>query len=104
MDRNFNIPDEYKDSFQRLVPYINVSLRNDQKVLEALMLYLKLGGEKLARIALDAFKQNQLLQHAETQKQLREAAMLIEQVENAEDEKEEKNTDNDDDDTNDTDY
>ena len=103
MGQQFSVPEDYKSSFQRLAPYMSASIRNDQKALEAVLLYLKLGGEKLARIALDAFKQNQRLENAETKKKLREAVMLTEHIDQAEDEKDD-DADDEESDDDDSDY
>lgn len=85
MDHNIIIPDEYKALFQRLVPYFPAALRDDPQGLEAILLYLKVGGEKLARIALEAYKQNQRLSYAEAQKRLREAALAADLASRSED-------------------
>lgn len=77
MNHPIDIPDEYKSSFQRLVPYFPVAIREDTPALEAILLYLKVGGEKLARIAIEAYKQNRRLSNAEAQKRLREAALAV---------------------------
>lgn len=77
MDHKINIPDEYKNSFQRLIPYFSVSIHDDTQALESILLYLKIGGEKLARIAIEAYKENQRLCNAEAQKRLREAALSV---------------------------
>ena len=94
MNYNIDIPDEYKNSFQRLIPYFPSALREDPKALESILLYMKVGGERLARIAIDAFKQNQHLSDAETQKRLREAALSIDSVNNTDDEDVENEDDN----------
>ena len=80
MNLNIDIPDEYKNSFQRLIPYFPLSLRENPDALESILLFLKVGGEKLARIAIEAFKQNQHLCDAEAQKLLREAALSVDLI------------------------
>ena len=58
------------------------------------MLYLKLGGEKLARIALDAFNETQRLNDAEMKKRLREEALLVEPIDDIEDEEDSEDSQN----------
>ena len=62
-------------SFRRLLPYLAARLQNNPEVLASLLLYLKAGGEKLARVAIDAFNVSQQLQDAELIKLLREESM-----------------------------
>ena len=99
MDHKIIIPDEFKNSFQRLIPYFPAALRDDPLALESILLYLKVGGEKLARIAIEAFKQNQRLSDAEAQKRLREAALSVDPTlqseEDDESDEEEEKDDND---------
>jgi hypothetical protein len=100
MNQNIMIPDELKSLFQRLMPHFPIALREDPKALEAIILYLKVGGEKLARIAIEAYKQNQRLSYAEAQKRLRETAMSAETanlVEHDSDEVDDEEKDSDDD-------
>ncbi len=76
MENSFTVPPDYQQSFQRLLPYMAHGLRNDPQCLEAVVLYLKLGGEKLARIAIDAFNQSHRLQNAQLQRKRLEEALL----------------------------
>jgi len=99
MDHNITVPDEYKALFQRLIPYFPAALRDDPQGLESILLYLKVGGEKLARIALEAYKQNQRISYAEAQKRLREAALAADLASRAEEVAD--NDDNDDEDAED---
>ncbi|MFZ1986215.1 MAG: hypothetical protein WAU91_17515 [Desulfatitalea sp.] len=89
MDTNFTVPSEFRESFQRLLPHMVAGLRNDPQGLEAIYLYLKLGGEKLARIAIDASNQTHRLKNAQMQKLRLEEALMAEQLEEAEEEEEE---------------
>ncbi len=90
MDSTFTIPNEYHEPFQRLVPHMVAGLRNDPQSLEAIFLYLKLGGEKLARIAIEAYNQTHRLKNAQMQKLRLEEALMAEQMdESDEDEGEE---------------
>jgi hypothetical protein len=90
MDTNFTVPSEFRESFQRLLPHMVAGLRNDPKSLEAIYLYLKLGGEKLARIAIDASNQTHRLKNAQMQKMRLEEALMAEQLEEAEEEDEDE--------------
>jgi len=103
MESSFTIPQELNYSFQRLTPYMTPRLRNDEQSLEAIVLYLKLGGEKLARIAIDAYNQTHRLQDAADQKLRLEETLLAKQMEDEEsDEDEEENgADNNDNEDND---
>lgn len=85
MDTTFTVPNEYQDSFHRLTPYMVAGLRNDPQSLEAIYLYLKLGGEKLARIAIDAYNQTHRLKNAQMQKLRLEEALMAEQMDESED-------------------
>jgi len=89
MDTNFTVPNEYQESFQRLTPYMVAGLRNDAPSLEAIYLYLKLGGEKLARIAIDAYNQTHRLKNAQMQKLRLEEALMAEQLDEAEEDDDE---------------
>ena len=96
MAQQFEIPEEYEIPFRRIVPYLSAPLQNDPKVLQALVLYFKLGGEKMARIVIDALNVTHRIEYAEMIKRMREEAMLRDrQDDGAEDE------DSDDDENND---
>jgi hypothetical protein len=76
MANQFTVPEEYMVSFRRILPYLASPLQKNLQILEALLLYLKLGGEKMARIAIDAMNVTQRLQDAELRKLLREQELL----------------------------
>lgn len=76
MAQQFEIPEEYEIPFRRVLPYLLAPLQNDPKVLQALVLYFKLGGEKMARIVIDALNVTHRIQYAEMIKKMREEAML----------------------------
>ena len=76
MADQFTVPEEYAVSFRRILPYLAAPLQRNFQILESLLLYLKLGGEKMARIAIDAMNVTQRLQDAEVKKQLREQELL----------------------------
>ena len=48
MIEDFQVPDEYFGGFRHLVRRMPVELQTDEAFLQALLLYLKLGGKKLA--------------------------------------------------------
>jgi hypothetical protein len=76
MTQQFEIPEEYEIPLRRVLPYLSAALQNDPKVLQALVLYFKLGGEKMARIVIDALNVTHKIQYAEMLKKMREEAML----------------------------
>lgn len=98
MEQSFTLPQELQTSFQRIMPYMSARLRNDQQSIEAIALYLKLGGERLARIAIDAYNQTHRLQDAADQKLRLEETLLAKQMENEndddDDEEEEEGAEN----------
>jgi hypothetical protein len=77
MADQFTVPEEFDISIRRLFPYLAAPLQNNPQVLESLLLYLKLGGEKMARIAIDALNVTQRLQDAEPKKQLRDQVQEV---------------------------
>jgi len=98
MAQQFSIPEEYEIPFRRIIPYLSAQLQNDPKVFDALVLYFKLGGEKMARIVIDALNATYRLQYAEMIKRMREEAMLRDQQDDeADDEDEEDDEDEDED-------
>lgn len=97
MDSQFTVPEEQKVPFRRVLPYLIAPLQRDTQVLESLLLYLKLGGEKMARIAIDALNVTQRLQDAEVKKQLREQALLNDSDQEDLDDEEDEDGDQEDD-------
>lgn len=89
MQNTFTIPEDLRLPFQRLLPYMSPGLRSDQNGLEAILLYLKLGGEKLARAAIDAYNQTLRLKTAELQKLRLEEALLADRLEDSDDDDDE---------------
>jgi len=104
MESTFMVPEEFHASFQRLLPHMVAGLRNDAESLETILLYLKLGGERLARIAIDAFNQTHRLKQAQLQKQRLEEALLAEQMESSDDEDDDDEDEDGDDDDEGNDY
>ena len=93
MDDQFAVPEEYEASFRRILPYLMASLQKNPQIYESLLLYLKLGGEKMARIAIDALNVTQRLQDAEVRKQLREQELLNDNDQEGLDDDEDENGD-----------
>lgn len=56
MADNVNIPNELIETFKRLMNQIPEKLRNDSHTQQVTYLYLKLGGERLARQYADIIK------------------------------------------------
>jgi hypothetical protein len=76
MADQFTVPEGFEVSFRRILPYLAAPLQKKSQILNSLSLYLKLGGEKMARIAIDAMNVTQRLEDAELKKQLREQELL----------------------------
>lgn len=53
---NMVIPGEYQGSVKRLLNKVPQELRDDENLIRILLVYLKLGGEKLARQHIEASK------------------------------------------------
>ena len=108
MADQFMVPEEFEISIRRIFPYLAAPLQKNPQVLDSLLLYLKLGGEKMARIAIDALNATQRLKDAEPVKQLREQKQELLDDENQDvldddeqDEKEDENGDHLDDEASD---
>ena len=56
MTENLNIPDELQGTFKRLMYRVPEHLRNDSHIRKIIQLYLKLGGEKLAKQQIEIIK------------------------------------------------
>jgi len=95
MESNFTVPQELQMSFQRLIPYMSPALRKDVQGLEAILLYLKMGGERLARIAIDAYNQTHRLKDAAEQKLRLEETLLAKQLEDEADDEDEEDDEED---------
>lgn len=71
-----DIPDALRGTFQRLIRRMPVELRKDQKLLESIIVYLKLGGERLTRqrieVAVEKYREEVKLM----KRRLREEAMI----------------------------
>jgi hypothetical protein len=56
MIEGLNIPDEFQYTFKRLINLVPQEQRNDRDTQKIVLLYLKLGGEKLARQYVEVLK------------------------------------------------
>nr|MDJ0784608.1 hypothetical protein [Desulfosarcinaceae bacterium] len=56
MNPKLDIPDSLKPNFQRVYRRIPVELRQDDELIQHLILFLKVGGERLARQQLEVAK------------------------------------------------
>jgi hypothetical protein len=82
MSEKVIIPDEYQGSIRRLLSRIPPEQRDDETLQASLLIYLKLGGEKLARHYIEVSKRVFPDQMVLIKKQLREG---IEDEESEED-------------------
>ena len=104
MAQQFEIPEEFEIPFRRIVPYLSAPLQNDPKVLQALVLYFKLGGEKMARIVIDALNVTHRIEYAEMIKRMREEAMLRDRQEDESEDEDGEDDENDDQEEEDEDF
>ena len=56
MAENLNIPDELQGTFKRLMNRVPEKFRSDSHTQKTLQLYLKLGGEKMAKQHIEIIK------------------------------------------------
>ena len=103
IDQN-DIPKDLMGSFKRVSRRIPVDLRKDEELIKTVVDYLQLGGEKLARQAVEAAKQTHELEVAQKRKKAREEALIraaearLAATDETSDKKESDFDDNDDDD------
>lgn len=71
-----DIPKDLMGSFKRVSRRIPVDLRKDEALIKTVVAFLKLGGEKLARQAVETAKQTHDLEVAQRRKKAREEALL----------------------------
>lgn len=74
MPDNLNIPDELQGTFKRLMSRVPEKLRSDSHTQKIIQLYLKLGGEKLAKQHIDIIK----LRVREEERQMKAKANALE--------------------------
>jgi hypothetical protein len=101
------VPKDLMGSFKRVSRRIPVELRKDETLIKTVVDYLQLGGEKLARQAVEAAKQTHELEVAQRRKKAREDALIraaearLAATDDASGKKGEDFDDDDDDDNND---
>ena len=71
-----DVPSELMGSFKRISRRIPVDLRKDEALLQTVVAYLKLGGERLARQAVEAASRTLELEVAQRKKKAREEALI----------------------------
>lgn len=76
MINTVEVPQELVGSFKRIARRIPVDLKKDEALLKTIVTYLQLGGEKLARQAVDAAKQTLELEIIQRKKKAREEALI----------------------------
>ena len=76
MIENIEVPRKLLGSFKRVVRRIPVDLKKDEELIRTVLSYLELGGEKLARQAVETAKQTLDLEVAQRKKKAREEALI----------------------------
>lgn len=76
MTTNIDVPQELMGSFKRVSRRIPVDLRKDDQLIQTVIAFLELGGEKLARQAVETAKQTRGLEVAQRRKKAREEALI----------------------------
>jgi hypothetical protein len=70
------VPKDLMGSFKRVARRIPVELKKDETLMRTVVDYLHLGGEKLARQAVESAKQTYELEVAQRRKKAREDALI----------------------------
>ncbi len=76
MVNTIEVPKAIMGSFKRIARRIPVDLKKDEELTKTVIAYLQLGGEKLARQAVDAAKQTLELEIIQRKKKAREEALI----------------------------
>jgi len=76
MYSDIDIPNDLMGSFKRIMRRIPVELKKDEKLIKTIVAYLQLGGERLARQAVESAKLTLQLEVAEKRKKAREEALI----------------------------
>ncbi|MGA6924367.1 MAG: hypothetical protein WBY88_01730 [Desulfosarcina sp.] len=71
-----DIPKELMGSFKRIARRIPVDLKKDEDLIKTVLAYLQLGGEKLARQAVEVARETLELELAQKRKRSREEALI----------------------------
>jgi hypothetical protein len=75
MNYKFDIPEALKPNFQRVYRRVPVELRQNETLIKDLILFLKVGGERLARQQLEVAKNDLKLVKTVQRKERRREAM-----------------------------
>ena len=70
------VPKSLMGSFKRVARRIPVDLKKDEELIKTVVAYLQLGGEKLARQAIESAKKTLELEVAQRKKRAREEALI----------------------------
>jgi hypothetical protein len=73
---NVEVPKNLMGSFKRVARRIPVDLKKDEELIKTIVAYLQLGGEKLARQAVESAKRTLELEVAQRKKRAREEALI----------------------------
>jgi hypothetical protein len=76
MVNTIEIPPRLMGSFKRIARRIPVDLKKDERLVRTVVAFLQLGGEKLARQAVDTAKQTLELEIIQRKKKAREEALI----------------------------
>lgn len=76
MIEKVDVPKDLMGPFKRIARRIPVELKKDEVLLETVVAYLSLGGEKLARQAVESAKRTYDLEVAQRKKKAREEALI----------------------------
>ena len=95
MVKQSTVPEDFEIAYRRIMPYLAAPLQKEPRIMESLLLYLKLGGERLARIAIDALNVSQRQHDAEMLKLLRQEAMLSAALDEADEQEDDDDFDED---------
>ncbi len=90
---DFQVPDEFLGAFRRLVRRMPVEFQTDEAFLQTLVMYLKLGGEKLARHRVEVEKTKFVTSFTIVKRQLPEETSAAESDDDSEDGDDDKETD-----------
>lgn len=76
MADNSNVSDSLMGPLKRVVRRLPVELKNDPALIQTIMVYLRLGGEKLARQAGESAAQTHELEVVQRKKKARHEALI----------------------------
>ena len=76
MNDKVEVPQNLMGPYKRVARRIPVDLKKDEELMKTIVAYLQLGGEKLARQAVESAKQTHELEVAKRKKKAREDALI----------------------------